>query len=149
MSSRSHFASNLTTAYSKAVHALRQLEMIEGLDRAQQAVADALAGPIRERWVKHNGLQESKVHVVHWSCLLGEKPDRACHNNWEDHRSLWEHEEKFSIYVSQPYVLELDDLREIVALCDKYDLKVIVSPEWSWHFPGRTFLIAVRPADTP
>jgi hypothetical protein len=43
------------------------------------------------------------------------------------------------IWVSQPYVGF--ELPEVLGFAHQYDLEVTISPEWSWHHPGKTILI--------
>jgi hypothetical protein len=57
-----------------------------------------------------------------------------------DHDSLFDRDGKPAVFVTQPYSLGLEDLKDIVKYCEKYGLKVSISG-LSWHFPGDTILI--------
>jgi predicted TIM-barrel fold metal-dependent hydrolase len=60
---------------------------------------------------------------------------------WLDHPSLWIKAGKPFSFVSQPYGLSLQDLREIVAYCEEHDLDVSVDAGASWHYPGATVAV--------
>lgn len=137
-------ADQISGAYSEAVYALRRLALSEGLDTAQRAVADALADLVRDWWAQMTGAKQSRAQVPHWRRLIGEKPDHAYLDRWEDHISLWNREGRPWAYVSQPYVLGTGDLRAIVTCCDENELTADVRAEVSWHFPGRTTSVCLR-----
>ena len=60
---------------------------------------------------------------------------------WMDHPSLWIKDGKPFSFVSQPYGLGLQDLREIVAYCEEHNLDVLVDAGMSWHYPGATVAV--------
>ena len=60
---------------------------------------------------------------------------------WLDHPSLWIKDGKPFSFVSQPYGLGLQDLREIVAYCEEHNLDVLVDAGMSWHYPGATVAV--------
>ncbi len=137
-----------TPIYRDAVRALRQVALSEGLDRAQRAVADALAGVTHLNFLKGTGATESRVQVKHWRRLIGERPIEARYDPVDDHCSLWNRERKPWAYISQPYHLETHDLREIVARCD-HGLTATVRADVSWYFPGGTLAVIWTRQDSP
>ena len=134
--------------YRDAVRALRQVALTEGLDRAQRAVADALAGVTHLRFLKGPGAKKSRVRVRHWRRFMGERPTEASYGHVDDHSSLWNRERKPWAYISQPYHLDTHDLREIVARCD-HGLTAIVRADVSWYFPGGTLAVIWTRQDCP
>ena len=72
---------------------------------------------------------------------MGEKPKSARYENVDDHCSLWNRNGKPWAYISHPYVLETDDLREIVKRCDDGNLNAQVRADASWYFPGKTVAV--------
>jgi hypothetical protein len=64
-----------------------------------------------------------------------------------DHRSLWVHEGKPAVYVSQPYALTMTKLRRLVRFCDEHGLTALVDSWPAWHFPGRVLHVAVMTAE--
>lgn len=107
----------------------------------------ALLDPIRERFLTQTKVKESQVRLAHWRRLLGQSPKNGRYRgaddyqNVDDHCSLWNRDRKYWAYISQPYVLETDDLREIVKRCDENGLHAQVRADASWHFPGMTVAV--------
>ena len=137
------FATETTPTYAEAVGALRRLALREGLGQAHCAVADALAGLVQHQFAKQPGVKESQVRVLHWKRLLGQKSVPNEMEDLDDHKSLWNREGKPWAYVSQPYVLRTNDLREIVSRCDQ-GLNAYLCADASWHFPGKTLALILR-----
>lgn len=95
---------------------------------------------MREEWAKERNLKRSKSHD--WIRLTGKRG--RC---WwiglpaDDHCDLWLKDGKPYCYTSQPYHLYDRDMRDIIKMCDEYDLTVHVSALESWHYPGGTMMM--------
>ena len=50
-----------------------------------------------------------------------------------------------SVFVSEPYHLEPEDLQHLHQFCEKLGVKYRLDPN-SWHYPGRTFRIVIYEA---
>lgn len=66
----------------------------------------------------------------------------------QDHSRLHTHRERGPTYITQPYQLSLDTLREVVAECDRRNLDCTIDGNSSW-FPGRTIRMVYTPKDPP
>jgi len=64
-----------------------------------------------------------------------------------EHISLWIKDGLPERFVSQPYELQMDAVREMISYCDKHDLTFTIHGA-SWHFPGATVLVEFRRKDT-
>ncbi|HSG05838.1 MAG TPA: hypothetical protein VLB09_05530, partial [Nitrospiria bacterium] len=63
----------------------------------------------------------------------------------DDHVTQWRKKENGGLrWVSQPYYLELGDLKKMVDHAEKHDLFVRIDPRFSWHFPGYTMQVVWR-----
>lgn len=132
---------DISPTYREAVQALTQLGKREGLDSVRRAAADVLSEAIRSKFLKVTGAKKSQVKAPHWRQLLDEKPEIAYHKKVDDDRSLWNRNGKHWAYISHPYVLETEDLREIVKRCNENGLHAQVRADASWHFPGVTVAV--------
>lgn len=132
---------DISPTYREAVRALTQLGKREDLDSVRRAAADVLSEAIRSKFLKQTGAKKSQVKELHWRRLIGKRPTIANSDPVDDHRSLWNREGKPWAYVSQPYVLNTADLREIVKRCDENKLHAQVRADASWHFPGKTVAV--------
>lgn len=138
----------LSARYRRAVEALRLVAQEEGLDQAQRAVGEALSDLRKDAWVKGHSLKPTDGSVF-WSELLGKRPSREEELSrlpGDDHVTLWLKDGKPDVYVSQPYALGLDTLREMAQMADKHGLDVHVDAKSSWWFPGYTLFIEWRRA---
>lgn len=63
-----------------------------------------------------------------------------------DHSSLWNQHGMPERFISQPYDLQMDTLREMLKFCDKRGLTLGVHGG-SWYFPGATILVEFRRKD--
>lgn len=73
-----------------------------------------------------------------WRVLIGKKPNLHEEDRLpgDDHTELWVNGAK-QTYVSHPYHLTLETMREIVAMCDEHGLECTVDAS-SWYYPGGT-----------
>lgn len=137
-----------SASYQRAVEALRLVAEEEGLDPAQRAVAEALSELRQAAWIKRHGLEQSDGSI-HWLELLGRRPggeEQLLRLPGDDHVSLWLKGGKPDVYVSQPYALGVDTLREMARMADDHGLDVHVDAKSSWWFPGHTLFIEWRRA---
>ncbi len=65
---------------------------------------------------------------------------------FSDHDSYYTYSDKTVAFATEPYDLNLKDLKEIVKFCEKHNLEVSITGR-SPHFPGKTVrvLISDRP----
>ena len=126
-----------TPAYWNAVQALEALDA----DEAGQAYIEATGGRRMDSYIERRGVKPTTGSPF-IERLTG---DRAVPNPvrfaWLDHPSLWIKAGKPFSFVSQPYGLSLQDLREIVAYCEEHNLDVSVDAGASWHYPGATVAV--------
>lgn len=62
-----------------------------------------------------------------------------------DHVSRWRTDDDGWAVVLQPYHFELDHMRTLLAVCDRYGLEAEVDPLANWHHP-EVIGIVLRPA---
>lgn len=141
----SRFNKKPSPLYREAVLALSRLIEAEGIDQTERASAEALSEPLLEQWKKTIGATRSQGqpclnrllggrHQEHWNS------DRVCHPcriPISDHTTSWIKNGKPVCILSQPYSLSTENMREIVATCEEWDLSVTVRTGPGFHFPGR------------
>lgn len=71
----------------------------------------------------------------------------SCQIPHADHTDVWIKHRKAVLITTQPYNLEIEDLRDIIKYCDKWGLGFLVSGT-SWHYPGWTKLLVFWAAGT-
>jgi hypothetical protein len=133
--------------YEETIKVLRKLVKAEGIDAAQSAYATAVSDSIRKNWAKCNQatLDGGKGH---WCVrmLLGETCRRQICGPDEipalSHGSFWRRDGKPPLLVSQPYGLDLEDLRELVEVSDRYAFDVHVTAHSFWN-AGNSMLIEI------
>ncbi len=134
-------AKSRTPLWNEVVDALRQLMKDEGEGSADRAFAEAVSDGMYA-WMENRGLRESDDMR---RCREFHK-DINCEDGWgfpgDDHASLWCRDGEPVVYISQPYDLTSDTLREMIAWADRYDLSFAITPRGSWHFPGYTMLVS-------
>ena len=132
-----------TPAYLSAVAALKALPA----DLRERAVAEASADDLRDAWIKSRRVRKAPPGTNYWGRLVGKtqsEQGRIGRNErlpGDDHTSLWLEGDEPVIYVSQPYQLSFEELRNIVQACSDNALSVQVSSRPSWHFPGRVLML--------
>ncbi|OPX83386.1 MAG: hypothetical protein A4E53_04661 [Pelotomaculum sp. PtaB.Bin104] len=147
------FTNNPSPAYKKAVAVLKKLAEDEGTDSAHRAYAEAVWEQCKKQYISKHGLKPSGGHPC-VSRLIGRRcsalpggGSSPCHIPGWDHVSLWLKDGKPEVYVSQPYSLSLNEMRNLVRFCDEYGLTVSVSTWPAWHFPGGVLTMEVRKAN--
>lgn len=141
--------------YIQAVTALEALAQ-ENEDLASRALAEATCEVRRKVWAQREGVKESTGHVC-VARLLGKRcrmssstPRRGevppCRPPGADHPKLWLRNGKPAIYTFEPYVMELNTLRELVNFCDRWGLDLEIRGWPGAHFPGHVVWVELRPA---
>lgn len=145
--------SRLHTGRFKTQWSLEQAALIERLRQmpltcAQDVIAEAIWEQARDAFLSTWGVTLSREYpCIHW--LKGERcpGSLACYEHGAipgaDHTDGLIKDGKPWAIVTQPYGLG-DDLPKLVDYCQRHDLVLQVEP-WSWHYPGRTLLLLVRP----
>lgn len=145
----SKFMEKPSVFYKTAVAGLKKLLVTEGLEAVQAAYAESSHEEHRTEWQKYRGLKQGAFVQPSADYLLWEQPkgDRLLIVPHQDHASVWSKDGKPYILVSQPYDLELDDLREMVKLCDRHGFEVDITTHPGWHFPGQVLHVEYTRAD--
>jgi hypothetical protein len=129
------FKDNPSPDYINAVSALKKL----GLDDKTRAFADAAKADLERQITQHAG---RPVKVVSWRRLLDQEPRTDDSLPADDHVDLRLQKER--IYTSHPYHLRMEDLRQIVKICDENEIDAEIDAR-SWYFPGGTVRVSYRP----
>jgi hypothetical protein len=124
---KSGFKGNPSREFIAAVEALKRLT----LDNRRRAYAEAASAEIEEMATRHYG--DKAAGRASWRRLLGEQPQDGDKLPGDDHIELRKGREL--TYISHPYRLAFDDLREIVAICTERGLEANIDA-LSWYFPG-------------
>jgi hypothetical protein len=119
--------------------------------RALSAVPEELQGRTAAEFLAHVKGKRKKPLGVRASRralkdLFGEPRDALNFRRYIpacDHEDIREGHDGQPVFVSQPYVMDLTDLREIVSFCEKHDLKVRIDGN-SPHYPGQTVRVEYR-----
>ena len=102
-----------------------------------------------DEWVRSRGVTRN-TGSSWWGTLVNGETSEADISNatlpGDDHTTLWNIDGKPAVYVSQPYGLSLDRLKEICAACDQHGLTVEVGAWPAWHFPGSVLHVEYRKA---
>lgn len=133
--------------YQKAVRCVAELIEAEGLDVAERAVAEALATPRSEAFVKRYGVSLSQgaaclkrltggKHIGTVEHAIGAE----CRAPSADHDTLWLKGGKPHIYMSEPYSLGLKAIGKMHEVATALGLDVRVTAD-SPYFPGRTLQV--------
>lgn len=130
----SPFQSRPTPEYLAAVVALNELDW----DNKTRAFAEASRPDLEQQAAAEAG---RAIKIKSWRRLLGQKPREGDQLPGDDHVDL--RMENKPVYASHPYQLEMDQLREIVRLCDENGLDVQIDAR-SWYFPSRTIRFSYR-----
>ncbi len=113
----------------------------ENFDRAERVVADGLSDAIKAAWMRVDRVQESRVWYPCWKHLFDRHVSEFEALPGEDHISLWKQDGRPKYFVSQPYHLELETVREMVTAADQKGLEFIIRGFPSWYFPGQSFSV--------
>ena len=129
--------------YIETVKKIRELVSAEG--DVGRAYAEAVRDHSKAVYLRTRGLKPTSGRVD--LCRLTGKRARADNGyymGWIDHPSLWIKDGKPEVFISQPYQLSLEDMRELIATCDAFGLEAMVDTWPSWHFPTGVLTIKVR-----
>ena len=127
------FNANPSPAYIAAVKALKALPLNERGAAFADAEADDLKAAMSQRLGKESTGRKS------WRRLVGKQGEPGDQLPGDDHVGLWVNDGELT-YISQPYGLTLDKLKEIVAVCEESGLKVTIGGG-SWYYPGSTIVV--------
>ena len=140
------YVSNPSKDYSNMVESIIDFVEKEGLDNARRAFSDATSQLTRSE-IMVGFKERAQSHVCIYR-LLGEK--KCLHNEenespilsipGQDHLSEWTKDKITEKIISQPYNLSFEQLKDMILFCQDNRLRVDFSG-FSWHFPGRTFLV--------
>ena len=141
-----------TAAYESAVSALRTIAEDDYGDTALRACGEVVAPrrvDARQRGPDGKTLRQSRGHpciqrLLGRRCFDGGNRRYPCSPPASDHPTLWLHEGKPYVFISEPYRLTLSDVRDIIAFADDNDLEVTIDAGLSCHFPGRTVAVIYR-----
>jgi hypothetical protein len=67
----------------------------------------------------------------------------------DDHTSLWLHDGKPAIWVSQPYGVSNFVLAEIAIVATRFRLRCDIDTWPAWHYPGHVLMLEWRMAEQP
>lgn len=116
-------------------------------DQMERALAEATHDRRRQEWIERTGLKEtSSSHKCARRLLLASPRCRGecLRPPGADHDSLWLLGGKPTLYVTQPYDLEV---HKLVAWCEAHGLLARVDLWPAWHFPGRVFHVGIATAE--
>ena len=148
----SRFQDRPSPAYLAAVAALRALSE----DEAMRAAAEVVAPGRRQLFLAQTGWREKTLNLCVRQ-LLGKRcthggahrriddDDDDCLPPGSDHVSMFTGDGRTHLFLSQPYDLSWEALKGLVAYCERVGLEADLDGA-SWHFPGRTFSVMIRPA---
>ena len=74
--------------------------------------------------------------------LVGKRSEFIGAEPWEDHCSLWIKNGKPYLFVSEPYDLDISDMKGLIRICEAYGLEFNVRG-WSRWNPGDTSAIFI------
>lgn len=134
--------------YIKTVKEIRKLlerDTFDPIDTCFRAFGEAIASPLKKQWEEVAGLRESSgvpcpERLTKHRCSCGWSHELA---PGSDHTSLWLENGKPKLYITQPYDLSYEKMKELVAFCEEKGLRVDVHGRGSWHFPGYTLKIVI------
>lgn len=129
-----------------------RVSMNEDAQRAQKqrwtgpsAQTTDLEAMLRLQWATSRGVVVAEGNRD-WRRLFGKNsgPIGANLPN-DDHVTMWrkptDRGRKISIWVSQPYPLGFDGLREMVDFANRHGLQFKVSTWPAWHYPGSVLFV--------
>lgn len=142
-----------TKLYYDTLESIRLLLDNEGLDKTIACFAQAVSDAFENKYLEENDLRPSSVQLcVHR--FLGKKCNNSMHEIGTgclppatNHLSVFKKNRKIAAFTSQPYKLNFNILKEIIAYCEKNHLEVNLLP-YSSHYPCKTFHLeykAIKP----
>lgn len=135
-----------TPVYLAAVRALEALAA-EDPEAMAQAYIEAGGGYRKEHYIKSRSVKPTMGNPFIERLAGARAVPNPVRFGWMDHPSLWVRGGKPFSFVSQPYGLSLEDLKQIVAYCEEHNLNALVDAGMSWHCPGSTVAVELTRKD--
>lgn len=133
-----------TAAYTQALGAMRALMEVQGADAVSRAYAEVVADKHREIFATSRGLKESDGRLC-VQRLVGKQCNlQDCMPPGGDHDTLWLRDGKPALYHMQPYGLSWDDMKKIVAFCERRGLQASVAAWPAFYSPGTVLSISIE-----
>ncbi len=143
------FVTNPSSQYLEAVAALRQLLAAGGQEIVQCAYAEAL-WEAKLATFRTDVTGPGDAHVC-LHRLKGEPCPERCDSPQVipgvNHSSEWVKDGQTEKIVFQPYRLDGQTLKALLAFCEVHGLTVEISSEEAWHFPGASLFVQLRAAN--
>lgn len=79
-----------------------------------------------------------------WKRLFDDPLDASVWRRWLDHAGSFIAEDGTEVLMSEPYNLDPDAVRDLLAFCDQHDLDFHIDG-LTQHYPTRTFRVRVWP----
>lgn len=144
------FMTDKSQKYIETVEKIKDLVKTDGLDAAGRAYAEATSEQLKKDYAESRGLKPTTGRVD--LCrLIGRQvkghPSLGAgwySGRWIDHPSLWIKNGKPDVFISQPYHLSLEDMAQLISICNEFGLEATVSTWPGWHFPGAVLSVQVR-----
>jgi hypothetical protein len=132
---------NRTPEYREAISALQLLNR----DQAQRAIAEYSNAAILDDFEREH-VECRGVCCVHRLKTGHHVPNCKCNPPpGADHCSLWKlkGEDYPTIFVMQPYHLDMRTVKKLVAYCEEYDFELYIESGNSWHFNGQSIAVLI------
>ena len=145
-------------AFDRAVKALIVVLEKEGLDTAQRAAAEALSEGMQESQLLADYADNSRASYAKGHPCISRIVGRNCPTNrmrltcpdglgcrppGVDHDSMILRNGRPEKFITHPYGLDEEQLREMLAFADRFSLEINIDG-FSSHFPGRTIRVVWR-----
>lgn len=150
---KSKFVFEPSEQWLEAVKILKALQETEGGDSALTAYAEATHKDNKEAYLDRYGLKSTSgarcIRRLNGErCKRGYQFSRCeCTPPADDHPEMFIKDGEAHVYVSQPYSLGLEQMRDIVAFCDRHNLEVWIQAGPAWHFPGGVLHVEYKKRD--
>lgn len=153
-SSLNHRFGEVTTPEAVAALAqIRKLREESGSGECKRIAAIGISEAVEQLFAAaHQVKKAPSSHCIRR--LLGESCGYnrgrvcSCRPPGDDHGQLWLKDGKPHLWISQPYSIGGEMLKQAIQFAETNDLKIEVSAESSFHYPGRTFAIIYTPKDS-
>ena len=133
-----------TAAYLQTLRAMRALMAVQGSDAVSRAYAEVVADEHREVFAKSRGLKQSDGRLC-VQRLVGKQCNfQDCAPPAGDHDTLWLKDGKPALYLMQPYGLNWENMKKLVAFCERRGLKASVDTWPSFAFAGWVLSIEIE-----
>jgi hypothetical protein len=144
------FINQPSAKYQQAVDIIRQLLKAEDLDHVTRVYAEATWKELKNEFAQQSGGESLHEGHVCFHRLKGAK-ECLCDIEGEltspvsDHLTEVMKDGKTLAIVAQPYAISLKESEELQVFCKKHGFSYRTSASESWHFPGKTLLVEIRP----